>query len=54
MQRYYFLEAVKRATNERSGSQAEIMETLGKLSPDSTRVGVVREWLKSENKRPWP
>jgi hypothetical protein len=54
MQRYYFIEAVKRVTNERSGSQAEIMETLGNLSPDSTRVGVVHEWLKLENKRPWP
>ena len=59
MQRYYFVEAVKRVTNERPGSQAEITEALGKLSPDSVspdsaRVGVVCGWLKSENKRPWP
>jgi hypothetical protein len=47
-------EAAKRVTNESSGSQAEIMETLGNLSPDSNRAGIIREWLKSENKRPWP
>jgi hypothetical protein len=54
MQRYYFIDAVKRVTRESSNSETEIMEILGDLSPDSARTRVVREWLKSENKRPWP
>jgi hypothetical protein len=54
MQHYYLIDAVKRVTNDRPGGPAEITEALDNLSPDSTRVGVVREWLKSENKRPWP
>jgi hypothetical protein len=54
MQRYYLVEAVKRVTNERSGDRAEIMEILGTLTPDSSRFGVIRDWLNSENKRPWP
>ncbi len=54
MQRYYLVEAVKRVTNERSGDRAEIMEMLGTLTPDSSRFGLICDWLKSENKRPWP
>jgi hypothetical protein len=54
MQQYYLVEAVKRVTNERSGDRADIMEMLGTLSPDSNRFGLIRDWLKSENKRPWP
>jgi hypothetical protein len=54
MQRYYLVEAVKRVTNERSGDRAEIMEILGTLTPDSSRFGLIGDWLKSENKRPWP
>ncbi len=54
LQRYYLVEAVNRVRDERSGSRVEITEVLGTLSPDSSRLGAIRDWLKSENKRPWP
>lgn len=30
------------------------MEALDNLLPGTARVGIVREWWKAENKRPWP
>jgi hypothetical protein len=54
MQRYYFIEAVKRVRPEAARTDGEIVKILGSLSPDSSRCGAIMNWLKSENKRPWP
>jgi len=54
MQRYYLIEAVKRVRQEVSKSDGQIAEMLGTLSPDSSRFGTITDWLKSENRRPWP
>jgi hypothetical protein len=54
MQRYYLIEAVKRVGQEVSRSEGQIVEILGTLSPDASRFGTITNWLKSENKRPWP
>lgn len=54
MQRYYLIEAVKRVTKDPLREPAVIMETLSTLSPDSSRLEIIRQWLKSENKRLWP
>jgi len=53
-QRFFFIDAVKRVTSGSSVGQAEILDALNDLSPDSTRTKIVIEWLNSENKRPWP
>jgi len=54
MQRYYLIEAVKRVRQEVSKSDDQIVEILGTLSPDSSRFRTITDWLKSENKQPWP
>jgi hypothetical protein len=54
MQRYYLIDAVKRVGKENPGRHDEIREMLGNLTPDSSRFGIVLEWLNLENKRPWP
>ncbi len=54
MQRYFLIEAVKRVRPEGSKSDGLIVEILGTLSPDSSRFGTITDWLKSENRRPWP
>jgi hypothetical protein len=53
-QRYFLIDAVKRLTKKQSDSDAQMVEILEKLSPDSSRHGIILDWLKSENKRPWP
>jgi hypothetical protein len=54
MQRYYFIDAVKRVRPEAAKSDGEIVKMLETLSPDASRYGPITDWLKSENKRPWP
>jgi hypothetical protein len=53
-QRYYLTDAVKRLTRQTPDSRAQILEMLGNLTPDNSRFGVILDWLKSENPRPWP
>jgi hypothetical protein len=54
MQRYYLIDAVKRVTKESPSNQAQVLEMLGNLTPDNNRYGIVMDWLRSENKHPWP
>ena len=54
MQRYFFVEAVKRVQAYASISDGEVLKTLEKLSPDASRHASIMNLLKSENKRPWP
>src|SRR5208283_2571435 len=52
--RYYLIDAVKRVRPQAAESDAEIVQMLQTLSPDSSRYGTITDWLKSENKCPWP
>lgn len=52
--RYYMIEAMKRLGKDRSWDQAWVVETLETLSPDASRYEIIKGWLDSENKRPWP
>jgi hypothetical protein len=54
MRRHYFIAAVKRLRPEVANSDGEIVKIIETLSPDSSRYGTITNWLKSENKQPWP
>ena len=54
MQRYRFIDAVKRVRQEVPKTDHQIVEMLETLTPDSRKIGTITDWLKSENKRPWP
>ncbi len=52
--RYYAIDAVKRMVKEQSWDQARVAATLEILSPDASRYEIIKGWLNSENKPPWP
>ena len=52
MQRYYFVEAVKRLLNAHQADQKAIREALEELSTDSSRFSIVLRWINSENPAP--
>jgi len=54
MQRYYFIEAVRRIQSHLTISDDQMLKILEELSPDTSRFASIMKLLKSENKRPWP
>jgi len=54
MQRYFFVDAVKRLMNLHQADQKTIREVLAELSTDSSRFGIILRWINSENSRPNP
>jgi len=52
MQRYYLIDAVKRIRERKTDSQ--IQKMIQELTPAASSSSKIMEWLKSENKRPWP
>jgi hypothetical protein len=54
MNKYYMVEAVRRVQSHASVAEEQVSAILEELSPDASRHRIIAEWLKSENKRPWP
>lgn len=52
--KYFMVEAVRRVQSHASAAEEQVSAILEDLSPDATRHRIIAEWLKSENKRPWP
>jgi len=54
LQRYHAIDAVKRLQKEPGITDEQIMKALTEVTPDSSRYEIIMQWLKSENKWPWP
>lgn len=54
MQRYYFVEAVRRLRSISAISNDQVLKNLSELSPDTGRFDSIIKLLNAENKRPWP
>ena len=52
MQRYFFVDAVKRLMDLHQADEKTVREVLAELSTDSSRFGIILRWINSENPRP--
>jgi hypothetical protein len=53
-QRYYLIEAVKRAQADGAIADQTVEKAVKELTPDTSRYQIISGFMKSEIKRPWP
>jgi hypothetical protein len=54
MQRYSFIEAVRRVQKNGAIAEVQVRSILKELTPDESRYDIMVGLIKAENKRPWP